>query len=201
MASSPFILAIVGTYRKGGMTDQAVEALLASLRSGGAQVRKVYLTDLKLRYCTNCRSCTQQAGAAPGACVLDDDMTALVADIVKADGFVFASPMNAGTVTAVMKTFIERLICFAYWPWGSGAPKSRHASIAKRAVFITSSAAPAVMTRVTGDVARLMKTAAKMCGAQVSGSLFIGMAAQQKEPVLPERLKSKAAALAGRLMA
>ncbi|MGO9612072.1 MAG: flavodoxin family protein [Dissulfurispiraceae bacterium] len=52
-------------------------------------------------------------------------MGAIIEAIEASDAIVLGSPMNFGTVTAVMKKFIDRLVCFAYWPWGVNAPKIR----------------------------------------------------------------------------
>ena len=121
------ILAIVGSYRKEGIIERAVDEILASARERGAVTRKISLLDKRLAFCTNCRSCTQVAGGDYGICILNDDMATLLQEVERADALVLASPMNAGTVTALMKTFIERLVCTAYWPWGAPAPKARRA--------------------------------------------------------------------------
>lgn len=46
--------------------------------------------------------------------------------------------MNCGTVTAVMKTFIERLIGFVDRPWGMKAPRVRKERKDKQAVVASS---------------------------------------------------------------
>ena len=110
MNSPVNILAIVGSYRKGGIIERAVDEILAAARKEGAVTRKISLLDKHLEFCTNCRSCTQVAGKNYGVCILDDDMAGLLQEIERADALVLASPMNAGTVTAIMKRFIERLL-------------------------------------------------------------------------------------------
>jgi multimeric flavodoxin WrbA len=136
------ILAIVGTYRKGGTIDSAVEAILASARAAGAETEKICLIDRHIEFCTNCRTCTQEPGPQRGKCVLADDMQSIFDEIERADALVLASPMNCWTVTAVMKRFIERSLGYVYWPWGSLAPKPRNKQLTKRAVVVTSSASP-----------------------------------------------------------
>ena len=195
------ILAIVGSYRKGGIIDRAVDEILASARENGALTRKITLLDKHLSFCTNCRSCTQIAGDNYGLCVLDDDMGALLQEIDKSDALILASPMNAGTVTAIMKTFIERLVCTAYWPWGAPAPKARRTGKSKRAVLIASSAAPGILARITGDVTKRLKLAATMLGAEAVGTLFIGLAAQQQHQELSKRTMNKAHKLGQKLAA
>jgi len=193
------ILAIVGSYRRGGIIERAVDELLASARERGAVTRKITLLDKRLAFCTNCRSCTQVAGESYGVCILDDDMAAILQEVEKADALVLASPMNAGTVTAVMKTFIERLVCTAYWPWGAPAPKARRPGKSKRAVLVASSAAPGFLARLTGDVTKRLKFAATMLGAETVGTLFIGLAAQQQHQDLNKKTIHRAQKLGQKL--
>ena len=72
------ITAIVGSYRKGGVIDRAVEELLTAAREAGAETKKIYLIDEPIEFCTNCRVCTQQAGVERGECVTDDRMGAIL---------------------------------------------------------------------------------------------------------------------------
>jgi NAD(P)H-dependent FMN reductase len=195
------ILAIVGSYRKGGIIERTVDEILASAKQEGAVTRKITLLDKRFAFCTNCRSCTQVAGANYGVCIHHDDMSALLQEIEQADAIVLASPMNAGTVTAVMKIFIERLVCTAYWPWGAPAPKARRPGKSKRAVLVASSAAPAILARLTGDVTKRLKSAATMLGAKTVGTLFIGLAAQQQHQELSKRTIHKAHKLGRKLAA
>ncbi len=68
------------------------------------------------------------------------------------------------------------------------------------AVLITSSAMPGPMARL---FTRAMATLAKMAGllgARPVGRLYVGLAAQTPEPVLPEAAARRAAALGRRLM-
>jgi len=139
------ITAIVGSYRKGGIIDTAVDEILTSAREEGAEVSKIYLIDKQIEFCTNCRTCMQQDGPKRGECPIVDDMGSVLDEIERSDAVVLASPMNFGTVTAVMKRFIERLACLAYWPWGANAPKMRNRLKQKRAVVVASSAAPALI--------------------------------------------------------
>ncbi len=119
------LLAIVGSYCKGGMIDAAIDEMLAAAHESGADTAKIYLLDKHIEFCTNCRTCTQQVGETRGICIFNDDMTGVLEEIERSDVLVLGSPVNFWTVTAVMKRFVERLICLAYWPWGASAPKPR----------------------------------------------------------------------------
>ena len=56
------IVAVVGSYREGGTTEQAVEEALAAARAQGATTETIHLARQRILFCDNCRRCTQQAG-------------------------------------------------------------------------------------------------------------------------------------------
>ncbi len=193
------ITAILGTYRKGGIIDSAVDEILAAAREAGAVTAKIYLIDRHIEFCANCRSCTQAEGRRRGPCRIADDMAAILDDIEGSDAIVLASPMNFWTVTAVMKRFIERLVCFAYWPWGKAGPKVRDKRKPRRAVLVASSAAPSLLGRLITRMLGLMKTAARLLGARTVGVLWLGLAATEPEQALSPRVRRKARRLGKRL--
>jgi multimeric flavodoxin WrbA len=187
------ILAIVGTYRKGGITDSAVEEILSAVRENGGETEKIYLIDKHLEFCTNCRKCTQLPGEHYGKCVLNDDLNEILQKIEKADGLVLASPVNFYNVTAVTRKFIERLVCFAYWPWGkSAAPKNRSKVQNKMAVYVTATAMPAIMQIFFTGGPRILKIVAKLLGAKKVIPLVIGLVAVNEKESLPEKYSQKA---------
>lgn len=192
MTNHPRIVALNGSYRKGGTIDSAIDEILAAARASGALTEKIYLTDQRLQMCKNCRICTQEAGVRRGLCVLEDDMDAILDRIEAADVLVIGSPVNFATVTAVMKVFLERLVCYAYWPWGTAAPKTRNPRHAKRAVVIAASAAPALPARWSSNVVKLLKQAALLLGARKPEVLFIGLAAMQQQAPLTNKVRAHA---------
>lgn len=193
------VTALLGTYRKGGIIDQAVDEILAAASASGAETEKIYLIDRHIAYCKNCRTCTQVESGQRGICPTQDDMSGLLDTLAASDALVLASPVNFGTVTAVMKCFIERLVCFAYWPWGQPAPKERGGRKEKQAILVVSSAAPAIMTRFGTRIAGLLKQAAGILGAHTAGVLYIGLAAQAQSPELHPRQRNKARRLGRKL--
>jgi NAD(P)H-dependent FMN reductase len=193
------ITAILGTYRKGGVIDTAVDEILASAQQAGADVSKIYLIDKHIEFCTNCRACTQQEGDARGQCPLADEMGPILDQIERSDSLVLASPMNFWTVTAVMKRFIERLICYSYWPWGAMGPKMRPTGPKKRAVLVISSAAPSLLARLMTKMVGLLKTAANVLGAKPIGVLWIGLAAGEAKQDIGERARKRARRLGRKL--
>jgi len=189
------VVAIVGSYRKGGTIDSAIDAILDGALEAGAEVEKIYLIDRQIKSCRNCRVCTQEAGLRRGVCVLQDDMDDILNRIDAADALVLGSPMNFYTVTAATKSFMERLVCYAYWPWGAGGPKFRNKQHSKQAVVVASSAAPAFVARLSSDIVGLLKRVAKLLGAKKPRVLFIGMAAMEEKQALPQKVRAKAKAL------
>lgn len=194
------VTGILGTYRKGGIIDRAVDEILASAAGEGVETKKIYLIDQHLEFCKNCRACTQQIGPGPGTCVHDDDMKAILSEIAGSDAIILGSPVNFGTVTAVTKRFIERLLCLAYWPWGMNAPKVRNRQKRKRAVIVVSSAAPSLLTRLLTQTTGLLKKAAGLLGAKTVGVLFIGLSAREEKQQPSERVMRKARRLGKKLV-
>ena len=162
------IIGIVGSYRKGRVIDTAVSEILKGAESGGAKTVKIYLTEKQIEFCNNCRSCMQQPGDKRGECVHNDDMEEILRQIDEADGYVLGSPVNFGTLTAVMKRFMERLAVYAYWPWGKiSAPKFRNNKLNKKAVMVTSFKQPAWIGRlILSGAPKVLKDIAKVLGGQ-----------------------------------
>jgi NAD(P)H-dependent FMN reductase len=187
------VVGIVGSYRKAHIIDSAVSAVLEGAEEAGAQTSKIYLVDKHIEFCTNCRACTQQENVARGECRHNDDMGEILKEIEKADAVVLGSPVNFSTVTAIMKRFIERLVAFVYWPWGTGAPKFRISKPNKKAVIVTSSACPALLGRIMmPNALSLLKAAAKAVGARVVKKLYFGLIATEKDQRLPDKSVRKA---------
>jgi len=186
------VTALVGSYRPGGVIDRAVDEILSAAEAAGAETTRVFLRERRIEFCQNCRSCTQEQGERRGVCLLGDEMADLLDLIERSDAIVLASPVNFGTVTAVTKRFIERLVCYAWWPWGAAAPKLRNRPPRKRAVVVVSSAAPAVLVRLLDGTAGLLKRAAEVMGARTVGVVRIGLAAVGPDREISGRVKKKA---------
>ena len=195
------ILAINGSYRDDGITDQAVNALIKSLKAAGAEVELVLLRDYPIEFCLNCRECTQLAGEAPSECVQHDAMKELVDKIEGANGYILAAPTNFGSVTAIFKRFMERLAVYAYWTWGMNAPQYRKAkALRKKAILVSSCAAPGILGRLIYGTHKQLKMTAKTIGADAVGTLFTGMISKEPQPQLPGRVMEKINVLAGKLL-
>lgn len=194
------LLVINGSYQPDGVMDQAIDVAVRTATLAGARVEVVHLRDYPIEFCRNCRKCTQQPGSTPGICVQNDSMQALVGKIEVADGYILASPTNFYTVTAVFKRFMERLIVYAYWPWGASAPKFRKQHATKKAILIASCAAPGLLGRLFFSTLKQLKMTAHVIGAKPVGSVVIGRTAQQEYPTLSEVARKRVQRLIEQLM-
>lgn len=195
------IAAIVGSYHKGGMVNSAVDEILSAAAGEGAEVEKIALLEKHVEFCTNCQSCMQASGSARGICVIHDDMAGILDRVDASDAIVLASPMNFWTVTALMKRFIERLVCYGYWPWFNKGPRNRMKAGDKRAVVVVSCAAPGFVGRYFTNMVKLLKSVARLLGASQVDVLFIGFARHTPESTLADKHRARARKLGSRLAA
>ena len=85
-------------------TRKLVEAVLNGAKAAGADVELVDACDLKIEYCNACQVCFKT-----GSCVHKDDFQGLYEKILAAGGMVWGSPNYFRSVTAQMKTLIDRM--------------------------------------------------------------------------------------------
>jgi len=194
------IVAIDGSYRRGGTIAQAVDAAAGAAREGGADVRVFRLAEKNVLFCDNCRACMQTPGAKRGRCPLLDDMNEIMDAVDAADGLILAAPVNCFNVNALTRRFMERLAPYAYWPWGAMAPVMRLKAGAKKAVLISSSAMPAPFGRLLTGAMRALKLVAEALGARVAGTLFIGTASMEEKARLTDRERRLAGGLGRKLL-
>jgi len=197
------IVAIMGSYRRNGIIEQTVDAMLEAAGEAGAETDKIVLADENIEFCTNCRKCTspEMPGMRRADCIFDDRMNDICDAIDAADGIVLAAPINFFTVIALTKRFIERLLVYVYWPWERLIPKPRIAKRDKKAVVMTASATPALIGRwMMPNATSVMKGAAKLVGAKVARTLYFGLVCKEEHQRLsPAQIKK--AQKAGRLLA
>jgi multimeric flavodoxin WrbA len=186
MSTIKHVVGLVGSYRKGGYVDSTVNEVLSAARSRGAETEKIFLLDQHIEFCTNCRTCMQEPGQERGKCILEDGMDNILKKIAAADSIVIGAPVNCWDVNALTRKFYERCVGFAYWPWGALAPEIRNTKRTKKAVLISSSAAP-------GWYSRIFTNAMKPVG-----TLFLGLI-NVEEVQLSKKIKRKARILGEKL--
>ncbi len=85
-------------------TLRQVQALLNGAKEAGAEVELVDVCDLDIKFCNACQACFKT-----GVCVHKDDFQGLYDKILAADGLVWGAPNYFRSVTAQMKTLIDRM--------------------------------------------------------------------------------------------
>lgn len=100
------VTAFVGSARKKHTYDAVVQ-FLSNLRSiGDIEYEIVSLSDYRLQTCRGCKVCFTNGEEH---CPLKDDRDVLIEKMITSDGVVFASPNYSFQVSALMKTFLDRL--------------------------------------------------------------------------------------------
>jgi putative sterol carrier protein len=99
------ILVVRGNPRKDGYTGYVTDLVVRGMREGGAELVDIDLAQKQISQCVGCYKCWT---ATPGRCILRDDMDALLPTILDADVVVCATPLYYYTMSAGMKTFLER---------------------------------------------------------------------------------------------
>jgi multimeric flavodoxin WrbA len=187
------VVAIVGSYRKGGVIDSAIDEVLKTAKEGGAQTEKIFLIDQNLQFCTNCRICAQKAGTTRGKCVLNDKLDKILNTIENADALVIGTPINYYNASAITRQFLERLVCYTYWPWGQAiAPKPRSKVHTKPAVLITSAAMPGFLHSILTGAPKALKIMAGSLGAKPVQILNFGMMNMKKDTTISASQAKKA---------
>ncbi|MDG4796528.1 flavodoxin family protein [Micromonospora sp. WMMD1082] len=98
------VLAINGSERAGGNTDLAVEYAGRLIAARGATLHTIRLRDHRISPCSPCGDCNSRTTP----CQLDDDVPALVEQMVGADALIYAAPVHGFGLAHLMQIFIER---------------------------------------------------------------------------------------------
>ena len=103
------ILGFLGSPRVNGNCAKLLMKALEGAESKGAHTKRYDLIKCNIKYCRSCFKCIFAHHELPiGKCPLNDDMASLLEEYIKANGYIFASPVYDGYITSLMKTFLER---------------------------------------------------------------------------------------------
>jgi multimeric flavodoxin WrbA len=108
------VLGIMGSPRVGGNSDILMDEALAGAKAAGADVEKIILDKLKISGCHDCKKCNET-----GICVIKDDMQEIHKKILEADAIIHSCPVYFWSMTAQMKTYLDRWSALfdAEWRW------------------------------------------------------------------------------------
>ena len=98
------ILILEGSPRKGGNTDLLSDEFIRGAKEAGHKVEKIYLQEKEIRYCIDCEVCQKKNNG----CIQKDDFSQVCQKMIDSDIWVLVSPVYYYSITAQMKTLIDR---------------------------------------------------------------------------------------------
>lgn len=102
------VIAIQSSPNKDGLTSSLAQSVLKGVETEGGETELIHLNELDIRHCIACDNgwgiCRTE-----GSCVLEDDFEDIRKKIVRADAFVFATPVYFGDLSESAKVFLDRL--------------------------------------------------------------------------------------------
>lgn len=113
------ILALNGSFRKNGNTGRVIALLEKELQALAAEsgeplaFETIHLGHQELGLCYGCRVCFDRGEAF---CPHQDDLAAIKARVLAADGIISASPVYVGDVSGIMKNWIDRMAHVCHRP-------------------------------------------------------------------------------------
>lgn len=97
------MLILSSSPRRGGNSDTLSNEFLRGACDAGHTIEKIFLKDKTINYCTGCSTCSQHK-----PCPQKDDMPEILDKMLAADIIVMATPVYFYTMSAQMKTLIDR---------------------------------------------------------------------------------------------
>ncbi|MGN1182279.1 MAG: flavodoxin family protein [Faecalibacillus sp.] len=104
------VLILSGSPRKNGNSDELCQQFQKGAEESGHEVKKIYIQDLDIHFCKACYACKKV-----DHCIQDDDMTMVLEEMGQADVIVLASPVYFYSISAQLKTVIDRTLA-TYYP-------------------------------------------------------------------------------------
>jgi len=108
------VIAIIGSPRKNGNTEQLASHALKAIAEEGIETEIVTLAGKEIKPCTACMACKEKE-----ECSIEDDLPPIYQKMKEADGIILASPVYFGSCTALLKALIERV---GYLALHNGSP-------------------------------------------------------------------------------
>ena len=102
------VLILEGSARAGGNSCILSSEFARGAEEAGCSVEKILVARKKLSGCLGCNACYRNGGT----CVQKDDMEEIRTKMLEADVIVLASPIYFYSMTAQMKTLIDRTYAF-----------------------------------------------------------------------------------------
>ncbi len=108
------IIAIMGSPRGKGSGHKIVKMIEdRMIAMGNVEFEYLFLKDVNLKPCIGCYNCMAKG---EDKCPLKDDRAAIEQKLLAADGFIISSPVYMGSVSGIMKNFMDRFAYLSHRP-------------------------------------------------------------------------------------
>ena len=98
------VIVISTSLRAGSNSDMLADQFIEGAKASGHEVEKISLVGKNIQFCKGCLACQQL-----GKCVINDDVNAIMAQVLEADVVVWATPIYYYEMSGQMKTLIDRM--------------------------------------------------------------------------------------------
>ncbi|MBI5556707.1 MAG: flavodoxin family protein [Deltaproteobacteria bacterium] len=131
------IVCVLGSPRKTGNSATLAGHFLQTANALGAESQSFLLNGLRVKGCQACYSCKKNSET----CVIQDDLTEVLAAVSEAEVLVMATPTYYGEVSSQLKAFIDRTFSYLV-PDFLSSPRPSRLTPGKKLVFIITQAQP-----------------------------------------------------------
>lgn len=154
------VLSILGSPRKHGNTSTLLNKYLKGLKSNEKilDIKEVHLEGLTIKGCKGCNACQNNK---VDFCISDDDMTAIYRDILRSDIIILASPIYFFSVTAQLKTAIDRFYAIGHRLQG------------KKIVFLSTYGASKLEESGVSNAVNMLEMTAAFAGLELMQQLHV----------------------------
>lgn len=128
------VLILSSSPRRNGNSDTLCDEFMRGAIENGHKAEKIFLGDKTIHYCTGCSTCSLYNKPCPQK----DDAAGIIEKMIAADVIVMATPVYFYTMSAQMKTLIDR--CCA-----------RYVEIADKEFYF-------IVTAAEGDRRKMLRT-------------------------------------------
>lgn len=98
------IIAVSGSPRSNGNTNEIMDKIIESATSNGAEVKFYNISKMNVKGCSGCMGCREEYG-----CSIKDDLQEIYKELPETDVLILGSPIYMWQVTSQMKMFLDRL--------------------------------------------------------------------------------------------
>lgn len=130
------IVSLLGSPRSGGNSSTITHHFLKTAASLGAETCTYELNRLTYRGCQGCYACKTELDR----CVLNDDLSEVLAAVSEADVVLFASPVYYGDISSQLKGFMDRTFSYLVPDYRTNPQPSRLTP--KKLIFVLTQGHP-----------------------------------------------------------